>query len=200
MHNEDASQSSCVAAGGAGRWNRTAPAASAGGQTAAPAGEQTDRRSAFVERIARQVAGERGAFGHLEELQQEGELKLLEMLQQRPGVDFPFCRKRLEGHMLDWLRKERKQGTRSNVIPIDSPDHALLPDEQLRRQDRRQGLKAGVVELPKRERDVINRLYRDGATQADVAGELGVSQSRVSRIHQLALRRILPFVVHAQAA
>ncbi|MFA0746298.1 sigma-70 family RNA polymerase sigma factor [Fervidibacter sp.] len=44
--------------------------------------------------------------------------------------------------------------------------------------------------LSERERQVINRLYWDGRTEAEIAHELGISQQAVSKIKQKAIQKL----------
>lgn len=44
--------------------------------------------------------------------------------------------------------------------------------------------------LPERERLVIQRIYAEGDTQREIAHDLGVTQSEISKLHQKALRKL----------
>ena len=154
-----------------------------------------EERMDFVRSIARQVCGERGAWRFEDDLVSEGGLQLVRIAGSNPGY-LPFCRKRLKGAMLDWLEK---YGRVHEDLTEERPAEVLLPDEQVQQHERTKRLRTAVIELPDVERQVIERIYRDGWTQARVADELGLNQYQVSRIRQRALRTMRPSVIQAAA-
>lgn len=82
------------------------------------------------------------------------------------------------------------------VLSLDVPDsqvaatirdEARTPEEHLLGNERVHWLRAAVVELPDRLRVVITGLYLEDRTIADLADELGVTQSRISQLRTEAL-------------
>jgi RNA polymerase sigma factor for flagellar operon FliA len=61
-------------------------------------------------------------------------------------------------------------------------DPALGPEERLLADEREQYLRAAVAALPERMRHVVQRVYFEDRPMADVAADLGITQSRVSQI------------------
>jgi RNA polymerase sigma factor for flagellar operon FliA len=67
------------------------------------------------------------------------------------------------------------------------PDASLGPEERLLVDEREQYLRAAVAALPERMRHVVEGVYFANRPMADVAAELGITQSRVSQISTEAL-------------
>jgi RNA polymerase sigma factor for flagellar operon FliA len=63
---------------------------------------------------------------------------------------------------------------------VRDPD--LGPEERLLVEEREQYLRAAVAALPDRMRHVVEGVYFDNRPMADVAADLGITQSRVSQI------------------
>jgi RNA polymerase sigma factor for flagellar operon FliA len=61
-------------------------------------------------------------------------------------------------------------------------DESLGPEETLLVHEREQYLRAAVAALPDRMRQVVEGVYFDNRPMADVAADLGITQSRVSQI------------------
>jgi RNA polymerase sigma factor (sigma-70 family) len=62
--------------------------------------------------------------------------------------------------------------------------------EGLEREWRRYLIFWALERLSERERQVINRLYWDGRTEAEIAHELGISQQAVSKIKRKAIQKL----------
>jgi RNA polymerase sigma factor (sigma-70 family) len=62
--------------------------------------------------------------------------------------------------------------------------------EGLEREWRRYLICWALERLSERERQVINRLYWDGRTEAEIAHELGISRQAVSKIKQKAIQKL----------
>ncbi|HEY8551015.1 MAG TPA: FliA/WhiG family RNA polymerase sigma factor [Vicinamibacterales bacterium] len=64
------------------------------------------------------------------------------------------------------------------------------PDVELERLEQRQLLEAALQQLPERERRVLSLYYDEELTMAEIAKELGLSESRISQLRSLALSRL----------
>jgi len=71
------------------------------------------------------------------------------------------------------------------VRPSPSTPHMLYVEYEARAQVRR-----GIAGLPPRERALIARYYFTDATMRDIGTALGVTQGRISQLHQRALGRL----------
>ncbi|HJV96374.1 MAG TPA: sigma-70 family RNA polymerase sigma factor [Albitalea sp.] len=67
---------------------------------------------------------------------------------------------------------------------LSSVDEHADPLHQLQLRERHAALNASFDALEARERRLMELIYRDGASQQDAGAELGVSASRVSRMHE----------------
>lgn len=81
------------------------------------------------------------------------------------------------------LSLEAYDGTLSEVLPQSGPG----PEEQLLQKEQVRYLHAAVTSLPSRLRVVVEGLYLDDRPAAEVATQLGVSESRVSQLRAEAL-------------
>lgn len=68
--------------------------------------------------------------------------------------------------------------------------HAIDPEVWVQQRELRDVLRHALQRLPERHRLVITALYLEGRSADSVAKFLGVSASRISQIHQQALRRL----------
>jgi RNA polymerase sigma factor FliA len=82
------------------------------------------------------------------------------------------------------------------VLSLDVPESSVAdslrdpsrtPEEEVLTQERAHWLRAAVAELPERLRVVVEGLYLHDGTIADLAAELGVTQSRISQLRTEAL-------------
>jgi len=71
----------------------------------------------------------------------------------------------------------------AEVLPANEP----TPDAQLEHRERLQYLDEAIIELPERLRDVIQGYFIDERPMAELAAELGVSESRISQMRAEAL-------------
>jgi RNA polymerase sigma-B factor len=74
----------------------------------------------------------------------------------------------------DSLEVGEGDGERAREIPVVDPSFERVLD--------RQRLRAALPRLNQQERQILKALYLDSRTQADVAGDLGISQMQVSRV------------------
>lgn len=155
----------------------------------------------YVRAVARGVAQSRSAWEHLEDLMSVGLETLLRLAQDRPEF-IPFSRKRIEGAMLDYLRKERRQSHASLGISSmeERPDEALLPDQQIREFQRSQRLREAFEVLPDEERDVLRLRFEEGCTQSEAGRCRGSSRQKIQRLESRALKSMRPWVEVARAA
>lgn len=137
-----------------------------------------------------------------EELVQDGMLGLLDAAQRYDpsrGVAFQtFAGKRIQGAILDALRQqdplskgERRKHTDAFVAdvqmtPVEADRH---PAGDTRAYDVG-WIRARLAQLEPRDRFVLTAIYYHEREHADIARVLGVHESRVSQIHQRALRRL----------
>lgn len=106
-----------------------------------------------------------------------------EELAETLGVDVPA---------VDAARADSER----RVLSLDVPDSQvagtvrdtdLTPEEQVLSGERAHWLRAAVTELPERLRVVITGLYLEDRAIADLATDLGVTQSRISQLRTEAL-------------
>lgn len=109
----------------------------------------------------------------------------------------------------DWVPRKARQKARSTGAPVmalvsmngrseHSPAEAdrlaeeqmPLPGEELDAAETRRELLAAINRLPDRERLIVSLRYFEGNQLADIAGLLGVTESRVSQLHTRALRML----------
>jgi RNA polymerase sigma factor FliA len=64
------------------------------------------------------------------------------------------------------------------------------PDVELERSELRKQLAQALSELPERERRVLALYYDEELTMSEIAGLLGLSESRISQLRSLALSRL----------
>ena len=87
--------------------------------------------------------------------------------------------------------KEGNEITILDVLKTDNPDYA----DEIYKKDNIKLLKEYLNILTKRERGIISKRYglngNDEVTQKDIAKELGISRSYVSRIEKRAITKML---------
>lgn len=78
-----------------------------------------------------------------------------------------------------------------NVVTENGDEFGELFSSETSEQDFRDSeLFIALEVLPKRERLIIQRIYSRGDTQREIANDLGVTQSEISKLHQRALRKL----------
>ncbi len=82
--------------------------------------------------------------------------------------------------------REEPSVLRSLVPPDDGPG----PDEQAERREMLQALTAALLELPKRDRQMLLLYYERDLTMKEIAQVLDVTESRVSQLHASALFKL----------
>jgi RNA polymerase sigma factor for flagellar operon FliA len=80
----------------------------------------------------------------------------------------------------------------ANLVADDDP--AGSPEESLERHEISRLLADAIASLPAREELLIVSHYRQGLTMRDISRLLNVSESRVSQLHERALRQIRAFM------
>lgn len=109
----------------------------------------------------------------------------------------------------DWVPRKARQKARSTGAPVmvlvsmnGRSEHAPteaerfaeeqmpLPGEELDAAETRRELLGAINRLPERERLIVCLRYFEGSQLADIAGMLGVTESRVSQLHTRALRML----------
>lgn len=148
-----------------------------------------------------------------EDLMQAGLTGLWDAVQRFVGPDeqFPFyARCRIRGAILDELRAQdwmprrmRAQAAKNqstlNVVRIDDvSEHdqgrhlavSPLAEQLLTDQETRERVVMAMLQIPDRERQIIEDHYFDGIKLKDLAQRLGVSEPRVSQLHSRAVERL----------
>jgi RNA polymerase sigma-B factor len=161
------------------------------------AGREDPARNRIVEEhlgLVRAIA-RRYARGDepLEDLVQVGVIGLLKAVDRfdaRRGSDLraiaaPFIEGEIRHHLRD--RGGVVRGAPERVLPLaDGDGPAAAPDLS----DERALVTAGLDLLDGRDRRIIELRYFEDRRQADIAAELGISQTQVSRLIQRALTRM----------
>ena len=150
-----------------------------------------------------------------------GALGLLDALRRQTaserGAEFTwYARVRIRGAIIDelrsqdWLsRRARRRFTSEDrataaVIGIeDLPEErrsivdpmAPTPEALVSEQSDAVAIAKAIEQLPVRERNIINAYYFQGAQLRTIAGELGVSEPRVSQLHARAVARLRELLV-----
>lgn len=128
-----------------------------------------------------------------------------------PEEQFPFyARCRIRGQILDELRAQdwmprrfRKRAAQEqvaiNVVHIDDVGdleqsrHLATPplaETMLEHQESRERVVRAMLQIPDRERQILEDHYFDGIRMKDLAVKLGVSEPRVSQLHTRAVQRL----------
>lgn len=93
-----------------------------------------------------------------------------------------------------FLRTLGRWSAREQQADQDTPAAGSLAalDDFAAAEDRinHRQLLAVIDQLPDRERKILGRIYRDGWTKPEVAGELGVSVNWVNKVHREAVSRL----------
>jgi RNA polymerase sigma-B factor len=82
--------------------------------------------------------------------------------------------------------------SRAPAVPLEPQHSPVAPDDLA---DERALLAAGMSALSARERRILELRYFEDRSQADIAGEIGLSQAHVSRLIRRALERMRAAVV-----
>jgi RNA polymerase sigma factor for flagellar operon FliA len=82
---------------------------------------------------------------------------------------------------------QERDGARFEIVADD--DESNFAD-QLEQRELRQALASAIRSLPERERLVMALYYKEELTMREIAGVLGVSETRVSQLHAQAVRRL----------
>ena len=105
-----------------------------------------------------------------------------------------WCRKIIRNAAIRANRKHarwaREELTLNNVTDDGSEVLDVYPSEAAEQAFRDTELLIALEVLLERERLVIQRIYTDGDTQREIARDLGITQSQVSKVHQRALRKL----------
>jgi RNA polymerase sigma factor for flagellar operon FliA len=92
-------------------------------------------------------------------------------------------------YSLDRLRSGDENGESSGWEPCDDDD-LVDPADALDQKELFQALQVAIGRLRERDREVIEMRYRQSRSLSQIAGHLGISESRVSQIHKSALRKL----------
>lgn len=169
----------------------------------------------LVERLARQICRGLGPSDQLQNLVSEGQLALWQSGQSfDPSIGttrWQHSYLRVRGAMFDELRRwdpvgrhgrqtvkkggELAPWAATHQVPLDeilmnqipgndNPELDLLSKDELR------GVTKHLRRLPENLQYVVRRTYLEGATLAEVAVELGVTESRVCQVRSEAVRKI----------
>lgn len=88
---------------------------------------------------------------------------------------------------LDAERRVLRLDAPGSVLADVVPDPASTPEDQVLSDERLHWMRAAVTTLPERLRAVVVGLYFDDRSIADLAAELGVTESRISQLRTEAL-------------
>ncbi len=100
-----------------------------------------------------------------------------------------------EEHVLEALAASEARFTASLDTPVGEGSGTLgsslgSPDPALADVENRAALRSALRSLPSADRQLLERYFADGMTQAEIAKGLGVSQMQVSRLLASAIRRL----------
>lgn len=114
-----------------------------------------------------------------------------------------------EGSGIDASPEKIREGIYETILSIDSmadasdndtpfdflKDGSALPEERLELMELSKGIKQAIASLPPKERTIVEyRFYRNLQVK-DVAVQMGLSPSRVTRIVQSALNKIREYLI-----
>jgi RNA polymerase sigma factor for flagellar operon FliA len=94
----------------------------------------------------------------------------------------------------------RDRDDESNVAERIADDGCPVPGAEMLAGERRQELVASLNRLPEREKMIVTLHYFHGVQLAEIARQLGVTESRVSQLHGRALRMLRAGLAEADAA
>lgn len=112
------------------------------------------------------------------------------------GVDLDRLHELVEGSE---LRRVVSIDQEEGVMEIPGPA-SDSPDQQLFLALQKEELKGCLEVLNPRERQILDLLYRQDQSQREIAGLLGVTESRVSQIHSAILRKLRDAIREREAA
>jgi len=113
-----------------------------------------------------------------------------------------------EGNQLDMSPDKVREAVYETILSIDgiaessdgdSPfevvrDHSALPDEKLELQELGKAIREAIKQLPPKERIIVEyRFYRNLQVK-DIAAQVGLSSSRVTRIVQASLNTVREYL------
>lgn len=173
--------------------------------------QPTEEQRSLALRIARSYARRVPANVSVQALEQAALVGLWRGL-QRAEPDHPgtlwylamFARNAVRDELRThaWLKRKMLRSGQVRVLYGDDagefqgrrfedqlPSRGESPEDQAELQQRVEQLRGAIEQLPERERRVM-RLVAAGYTQKAIAGELGVSEPRISQRYQRAIRRL----------
>lgn len=136
----------------------------------------------------------RGAADSAEDLLQDLWLKVEEHTARPISQPLPYLYRMAENLMRDRLRSETSGRQREREWTNCAPDEAgnsVLSDRALIAQEQLENVEATLSALGERTSKIFHRFRLDGATQHQVATELGISLSAVEKHLQKAYRALL---------
>jgi RNA polymerase sigma factor for flagellar operon FliA len=120
-----------------------------------------------------------------------GLMTAAERFEPSRGIEFRlYARAAVAGAVMNSCRNgEYRQATAQEINP-STPDTSPSPERRVHDAEVRQALCEWLSMLPEREREVLILHYFDQATLCEIAQERGYHPSRISQLHQGALREL----------
>jgi RNA polymerase sigma-B factor len=151
---------------------------------------------ALVDALARRFVSEAEGMDDLRQVGVIGLLKAAGRFDPGRGVPFaayaaPFVLGELRHHLRDstWpVRVPRADGRpRAQAVAVPLEEGVAAAPDELADADDRLTVRALVLELGSRQREVVYRYFVRGRSQADIGRELGMTQIQVSRMLRTSL-------------
>ena len=112
-----------------------------------------------------------------------------------PGQEIAYWKRIIRHAAIRAERKYRRWGKEQLSLNVSVDDEGdefvnLLTSESAGRALLDSELRMVLSELPEREQAIMERIYLNGNTQREIAADLHISQSEVSRLHRKALQHL----------
>jgi RNA polymerase sigma-B factor len=127
---------------------------------------------------------------------QLGRSPTLAEIAEAGGVSFEDAVEALEvGRAYNPVSLDTDQATAGGEEVAAHVETIGTEDPELGRLETRSTLQAALAVLPEREQTILRLRYVEEKSQADIAGQLGISQMHVSRIQRAALDRLRTMLI-----
>jgi RNA polymerase sigma-70 factor (ECF subfamily) len=163
-------------------------------------------RSLVALRLDRRLAARADPSDVVQESLADADRRLSEFLRDRPVPFYVWLRQLALERLADLCRlhlRAQKRSVRREEISVSAlPDESLMelaerlvargssPDSHMQREDIRAGVRAALLGLPERDREVLAMRHLEELSVREIAAALGISEGAVKVRHVRALERL----------